>query len=81
MKCLVMLFTGTCFLSLRLTSGYISSVTLDCYDVVSKSGLQTFPYKTNQNKKKKKKNHFFHLKSVYYDKDKVHCNIELVPRM
>lgn len=50
-------------------SGYISSVTLACYNIVSKSGLQTFPSKTNQSKRqiktnKQTQNHFFSLKKV-----------------
>lgn len=66
-------------------SGYISSVPLACYNIVSKSGLQTFPSKTNQSKRQIKTNKhkiiFFTQKSEYYDRDKVHCNIKLVPRM
>lgn len=65
-------------------SGYISSVTLACYNIVSKSGLQTFPSKTKAKDKSKQTNtnHFFFAqKSEYYDRDKVHCNIKLVPRM
>lgn len=49
-------------------SGYISSVTLACYNIVSKSGLQTFPSKTNQSKRQIKTNKhkifFFSLKKV-----------------
>lgn len=47
-------------------SGYISSVTLACYNIVSKSGLQTFPSKTKAKDKSKQTNtnHFFSLKKV-----------------
>lgn len=46
-------------------SGYISSVTLACYNIVSKSGLQTFPSKTKaKDKSKQTQNHFFSLKKV-----------------